>query len=359
MKKILFFLAFVPLFSLSQNKVVYKNLVMEGGGVRGLAYPGALQVLEQRNILDSIENVAGSSVGAIAGLMVALNYSSREIDSVLQQLNINEFNDGKFFVGKIRRVAKEFGLHKGVKFSEWIASLIRYKTGHEDITFKGLHELHLKDKRFKDFYCTGTNISRQMLEVFSWEKWPDMKLKTAVHISSSIPFYFIPVAIDAFGNEVLPEDTATRRELFVDGGMLCNYPISLFDSCKNGGDPLTCRDLVFNPQTLGLKLEREAQIEVFQQNETHIAPYQIDNMKEYSGALMNLMMETLNRRSPELKNEQGRTIYISYGNIGGKPRKVSPEEKKELFNNGLAAAYNSKYPGYGKSFLCSVTGWSR
>lgn len=311
---------------------------MEGGGVRGLAYPGAIQVLEERGVLDSIENVAGSSAGAIAGLMVALDYSSREIDSVLQELKINEFNDGKFLVGKIRRVAKEFGIFKGIKFSDWLAALIQYKTGNEDLTFADLHTLQKKDKRFKNFYCTGTNITQQKLEVFSWEKWPEMKLKTAVHISSAIPFYFVPVAIDSLGNELAPEDTSTARDLYVDGGMLCNYPISLFDSCRSGSDPLTCSDPVFNPRTLGLKLEREAQIQVFNENETHIAPYQIDNMKEYSGAIMNLMMETLNRRSPELRNERGRTIYISYGNIRGKPRKVTRDEKITLFNNGLSAA---------------------
>ena len=311
---------------------------MEGGGVRGLAYPGALQVLEEQGILDSIRNVAGSSAGAIAGIMVALNYSSHEIDSVLHSVKIQEFNDGRFFIGKIKRVTKEYGIHKGVKLSDWIGNLIQYKTGHKDITFKGLHELHLKDPRFKDFFCTGTNISRQELEIFSWENWPDMKLKTAVHISSSIPFYFVPIAIDSQGNEVSDQQDSIKYDLYVDGGMLCNYPISIFDSCKNGGNPLVCNDVIYNPQTLGLKLERGAQIEAFEQNKTDLAPFEIENMKDYSSAVMNLLVETINRRSPQLKNEMGRTIYISYGKISGKPRKVSLEEKEELYTNGVSAA---------------------
>lgn len=338
MKKILFLLLLIPSFLFSQPNRNYKNLVLEGGGVRGLAYPGALQVLEQQGILDSIHNVAGSSAGAIAGIMVALNYSSHEIDSVLHSIKIQEFNDGRFFIGKIKRVTKEYGIHKGVKLSDWIGNLIKYKTGHEDITFQGLHELHLKDPAFKNFYCTGTNISRQELEIFSWENWPDMKLKTAVHISSCIPFYFVPIAIDNQGNEVTTEQNSTKYDLYVDGGMLCNYPISIFDSCKNGGNPLVCSDVVFNSQTLGLKLERAAQINLFDQNKTELAPYEIESMKDYSEAIMNLLVETLNRRSPDLKNEIGRTIYISYGDIGGKPRKVSLGEKRELYNNGVSAA---------------------
>jgi hypothetical protein len=49
-------------------------------------------------------------------------------------------------------------------------------------------------------------------------------------------------------------------------------------------------------------------------------------------------METLNRKTSGLQNEKGRTIYISYGNIFGKPRKVSLAEKKELIDNGVKAA---------------------
>src|SRR5665213_1622991 len=82
--KLFFLLLLFPAFGFSQNNYHYKNLVLEGGGVRGLAYAGALEVLEQKNILSQVQNVAGSSAGAIAGLMISLGYHSKEIDSVLQ-----------------------------------------------------------------------------------------------------------------------------------------------------------------------------------------------------------------------------------------------------------------------------------
>lgn len=311
---------------------------MEGGGVRGLAYSGALEVLDQKGILSNIENVAGSSAGAVAGLIVALGYSSHEIDSVLQNLKIGEFNDGKFFFSKIRRIKKEYGMYKGEKFEEWLAHLIEFKTGNADITFNELHQMHIIDKKFKNFFCTGTNISRQRLEILSWKTQPDMKLKTAVHISSCIPFYFIPVAVDSAGNEVSLKDTSVNYDLYVDGGMLCNYPVNIFDSCANNGNPLTCNNVIYNRQTLGLKLERGEQINEFNQNRTDIAAYQITNMKQYSSAVMNLMIESVNRKSPDLSNEKGRTIYISYGDISGRPRKVSAKEKNILHNNGAFAA---------------------
>lgn len=309
---------------------------MESGGIRGLAYAGALQVLEQKGILSEIENVAGSSAGSIAGLMVALDYSSIEIDSILQILKIQEFNDGKFLFGKIRRIKNQYGMYKGEKLENWLAQLIKNKTGNENTTFEELHALHLNNKKFKDFYCTATNISGQKLEILSWKEWPQMKLRTAVHISSCIPFYFVPVSIDSTGNEVAENDSSLFG-LLVDGGMLCNYPINIFDSCKDGGDPLICKNVIYNQQTLGLKLERQEQIEEFSRNQTRVAPYKIRDMKDYSSAVMNLGMESLNRKSYTLENEKGRTIYISYGDLSGKPRKISTEEKKVLFDNGVAA----------------------
>ena len=85
--KLLWLLAcLVPAFAITQINYPYKNLALEGGGVRGLAYAGALEVLEQKNILKNVERVAGSSAGAIAGLMISLGYNSTEIDSILQYI---------------------------------------------------------------------------------------------------------------------------------------------------------------------------------------------------------------------------------------------------------------------------------
>ncbi|MEO8415471.1 MAG: patatin-like phospholipase family protein [Ginsengibacter sp.] len=335
----LYFVLFllIPFPAFCQNNYHYKNLVMEGGGVRGIAYSGALEVLEQNNIIKNVERVAGSSAGAIAGLMVSLGYNAREVDSILQNLKIQEFNDGKDIFGKIRRIKREYGVYKGAKFESWLAGLILYKTGNANFTFLQLHQLHEKNKVFKDFYCTGTNISRQQLEILSWEKWPQMKLKTAVHISSCIPFFFKPVPVDSEGNEVSLKDTLSNYDLYVDGGMLCNYPINIFDSCTDGGNPLTSENVMYNPETLGLKLERDQQIKEFDESKTEIAPYQIRSMKQYTSAVMNLIMENINRKSPDLSNEKGRTIYISYGGISARVRKISMEDKKMLRDNGVLA----------------------
>ena len=331
-------LLFFPLIGFAQQNHSYKNLAFEGGGIRGLAYAGALKVLEENGILKNIENVAGTSAGAITALMLSVGYNTHEIDSVFQSLKFQQFNDGKDIFGKIYRVKNEYGIFKGDKFEKWLGLLIKNKTGNANTTFSELHQMHLGNSNFKDLYCTGANITQQKLQIFSWQHTPLMHLKTAVHISGCIPAYFKPVAIDSLGRKVSIKKNKNSYDLYVDGGMLCNYPINIFDTCLDGDNPLLCDKVKFNNQTLGLKLEREEQVKQFNSGKTDIAPYKISSVNIYIAALMNLTMEQLSRKTQRLENEKGRTIYISHGTISGRPRKISEETKKFLFNNGRAAA---------------------
>ncbi len=51
-------------------------------------------------------------------------------------------------------------------------------------------------------------------------------------------------------------------------------------------------------------------------------------------------METLGRNYPGLKNEKGRTIYISYGINNPRIKKMSAKNKRMLYDNGVKGASN-------------------
>ena len=55
---------------------VYRNLVMEGGGIRGVAYGGALEELERQGVLAGLQRVGGTSAGAIQAALLAVGYSA-------------------------------------------------------------------------------------------------------------------------------------------------------------------------------------------------------------------------------------------------------------------------------------------
>ena len=52
----------------------FRNLVFEGGGVKGIAYLGALDVLGSKGILEAIERIGGTSAGAINAVLLGLGF---------------------------------------------------------------------------------------------------------------------------------------------------------------------------------------------------------------------------------------------------------------------------------------------
>ena len=64
-----------------------KNLVFEGAGIRGIAYAGVIQALEEHGLTENIEKVGGTSAGAISSLLFVLGYTSYEMDSIISNTN--------------------------------------------------------------------------------------------------------------------------------------------------------------------------------------------------------------------------------------------------------------------------------
>ncbi|XZF12612.1 patatin-like phospholipase family protein [Chitinophagaceae bacterium MMS25-I14] len=328
-----FFLPVILLLASAQSikAQTYKNLVLEGGGIRGIAYAGAIQVLEEHNIITGINNVAGTSVGAITAALIGTGYSAAELKQLLFSLKIQSFNDGRgFFIGGQKRTRKQYGWYRGDAIEKWIGRAIEAKTGNAHTTFLQLHQLAQKDRRYKDLYITATNLSKQKAEIFNWHTYPDMELKTAIRASMSVPVYFTAVCINDKGQRVKKPGGQDQYNVFVDGGIMANYPLGLFDSVQNGV-------YVADSSTLGLKLERPEQIRYFDSSDRAIAPYNIKAFNTYVAALYNVIIEGLNR-DKAFAHEAFRTIYISTDNIQPRVRHIPDEQKTLLYNNGVKAA---------------------
>ena len=203
----------------------WRNLVFEGGGVKGLAYAGALKVLEdQDGLLEKIERVGGSSAGAITAGLLAVKMSPEDIKKTMDETDFKEFMDDDWGVVRdTHRLLKKFGWHKGEVFKEWFRKILRKQGFNDNITFAGLKET----QKARDLYMTGTNINRMYTKIFSHEHTPDIPIVDALRITMSFPFFFTAVRHkDDIGGEVnQPGDS-----VFIDGGLLRNYPINLFDN---------------------------------------------------------------------------------------------------------------------------------
>ena len=307
-----------------------KNLVFEGAGIRGIAYSGAIAELENRHLLGSIERVGGTSAGAITALLLSLGYQSEEITRIVNTTSFRKFNDGKFFfVGGIVRLLKYFGWYPGNAFNKWLNRMIEAKTGNRDISFEELH-----NRGFRDLYVTGTCLNKQRPVIFSREHYPKMKVRDAVRISVTIPFYFEPVYIDSEGKPYVRPKNKEGLDVMVDGGFVSNFPIRLFDSLKyiqSSGQ----NQFAFNPQTLGFRIDREEQI-VNDVERKGLAEMQISDMNSYATAFYSMIIENLNRQ-PLTSADWQRTVSISDGTIQPRIRKLSPAEVQTLVNNGAQA----------------------
>ncbi len=317
----------------AQKPIIYRNLVLEGGGIRGIAYGGALAELQQAGILPQIKRVAGTSAGAIQAALLAVGYSPEEITAITFKTPIQKFSDGRFiFLGGLHRLQNRYGWYRGEKFKIWLEKLIAAKTGKPNLTFAQLHQL-AGHNNYRDFYATGTNLTKQRVDVFSYETSPNLKVSDAVRISMSIPLYFQAVFLDSAGNVIPKPRKGVPADILVDGGIIANYPLNLFDDPKYLSNPgLVGNAPSRNPETLGIRLDTDSQI-AYDQTQSGLAPLPVLNFQEYVRAFYTMVIENLNR--PQLvPADWQRTISVSTKGYGERIRRLSEKDKTVLLQSG-------------------------
>ncbi|SFM26003.1 patatin-like phospholipase family protein [Pelosinus propionicus] len=319
----------------------FRNFIFEGGGVKGISYIGALSVLQEKKVLPKIERVGGVSAGAVMALLMGLNFSFAEIEEILQNLDFTKFLDDSLGVAlDTTRLFKEFGWYKGDFFRSWVGDLIQSKTGNPDATFKEVFEVG-KKLAFKEMFFIGTNLSTRSSEVFSLEHTPDLCVADAVRISMSIPLLF-----------------AARRgecnDVYVDGGILDNYPIKLFDRKKyvhqHFSEPKYYQkfniqlkesdkvaDLcVFNKETLGFRLDSGREIAMFRELSDPVRK-EIKDLIEFTKGLADIYMES--QQNQHLHTDDWhRTMYIDTLHVKTTEFHLSDEKKKALIQSGRECA---------------------
>lgn len=73
------------------NPKEVENLAFAGGGAKGLAYAGVLEVLEKKGALANIKRVSGTSAGAIIGMTAALGFTSKEVKDIVRNKHFTHF----------------------------------------------------------------------------------------------------------------------------------------------------------------------------------------------------------------------------------------------------------------------------
>lgn len=281
------------------------NLVFQGGGVKGIAYIGALQVLEQQAILPAVENVAGTSAGAITATLVALGYEPDEIAEMMFRLDFSKLEDGR--AGGFFRLFRRYGFFKGDYFLNWMRCAVQAKTDNRHTTFAEL----AANPEFLNLKLFTTDVNAGTIQELSAEATPSLEVALAVRMSMSIPYFFASVEHGAF-----PPNDPRERRVFVDGGVLFNYPITVFD------------DDSINPRTLGFVL-------LDTRTPDHQEPVRdIDGLLSFTRALVEA---DLNVQVDELRFDSAnlvRTVVVNDLGVPTTDFNLSPKTKKELVASG-------------------------
>ena len=223
--------------------VLRADLVLEGGGVKGIALAAVAVTLARRGY--TFPRIAGTSAGAIAGAVLAALQRAGEplerAEEIARSLPYDRLRDR----GRLRRalgplgrfgdglaLAVEGGMFEGRHLHDWLRGVLA------DLgvgTFADLRDddpdSALPPSHAYRLVVLASDLSKRRLVRLPWD-YPDygldpdeMGVADAVRSSASIPFFFEPVTMSGVGGV----------STLVDGALLSTYPVSIFD--RDDGRP--------------------------------------------------------------------------------------------------------------------------
>lgn len=303
------------------NECLQADLVLEGGGVRGIGHVGALSVMEEQGY--SWQHIAGTSAGAFVAALLAAGYSASELYDIMKtEVQFSRFArdpglDGLFVVEALHMLQRA-GMHTG----NFLETFIRQKLRARGIASFGDLVLNPREPKHSNFryrltviasdISTGTML-RLPQDMLRFGLDPDaLDIAQAVRMSASIPFFFMPVR---------KKHTDGSASLIVDGGLLSNFPISLFDVPGAPRHP-----------TFGLRL-----VDAPSTPEQPWPPNPTANALQIGRALLNTLLHAHDRLYMD-DATYVRTIAIPVSGINGTKFDLSPQEAETLYQNGRKAA---------------------
>jgi NTE family protein len=309
--------------------------VFEGGGVKGIAFAGAVAAARDEIGVSEWVNVAGTSAGAIAAALLAAGYSADKLRDVLSTdyRRFADYGPGGILVGGLRNAIFSRGLASGKYFRQWLGHCFKDSVLCDvNPPFSALvrHDLpgdlppdQAERARYRLRVIASDVTAGRMLvlpdDITEYEDErgrtytrDDFKVVDAVRMSMSFPYFFEPMTLYRKG----------REHVIVDGGLLSNFPVWLFDT------PGPIRR-----KTWGFRLHPGGGPEKEPYHEIHRSRWPIDLTR----ALVESMMGAWDQywRS---KSTQVRSVSIPTGKVKTLDFHLTLEEREYLYESGLVTA---------------------
>ncbi|MEG9226280.1 patatin-like phospholipase family protein [Aeromicrobium sp. Sec7.5] len=303
------------------------DLVLEGGGVKGIALVGAAVALDDAGW--RFERVAGSSAGAVVGaVMAAMRHAGEPMaraDDIMRTLDYTLMQDrrpGLRWLQWWPRAADAWGIlfHLGMHPGEYLTQWLRGVLG--DLGVRTFGDLLLDPgatdlrQRYRLVVSTS-DLSRQRVLRIPWDlpsygvRPDDVDVATAVRASAGIPFMFEPVRLrGAHGESTL-----------ADGSLLETFPVAAFDR-DDGAAPRW--------PTIGVRLSSPA---------SERAPaVPVTGPISMLRSLIHTTVDSTQIRHVEDPRDAERTIFAKPRGVGWTDFDITPAQQQSLYDDGFAAA---------------------
>ncbi len=278
------------------------DLVLAGGGVKGFSIIGSYQALTKKGF--QCKRVAGTSAGALIGSLIASGMTGDEMQQIVDTIDVSTLLDKRMKILPSRLTKWlllywRMGLYKGDVLEKWIADILASKGVR---TFADLPKDSLS--------IVASNLTNGTILVIpddlpKYNIAPEkFSVARAVRMSVSIPYFFEPVQLK----------NGASTNLIVDGGVLSNFPLFLFDDEKKQK----------KRPVLGIQLSARHESEKTRE---------IDNSIELFEALFETMRVAHDTRYVSRRHEKN-IIFIPMKGVGTTDFSLSAEKKKQLVRYG-------------------------
>jgi NTE family protein len=299
------------------------DLVLEGGGVKGIGLVGAISVLEEAGY--RFERVAGTSAGSIVGALVAARMTSAEMREVMAKLDYERFRDPTRLsripvIGRFLSLLFHEGIYRGEYVERFVADQLRSKGVS---TWGDLRQVDPgsslpAEQRYR-LVVHVSDVTSSVLLRLPWvfrsrfDMDPDTRsVATAVRASASIPFFFTPIKL---------RRTTGETSWLLDGGMLSNFPISVFDR-TDGAPPRW--------PTIGIKLSAE--------KSPGTDGRMVSGLISLAWAMIGTLTSWYDRMHINDPDVVRRTIFVDTTGIRSTDFGINESQQAQLYENGRVAA---------------------
>jgi hypothetical protein len=183
------------------------DVVMEGGGIKGIALVGVLAVLEDRGY--RWVNMAGTSAGAIVATLATAGYTAHELRPIIGDLDFTWFMDSspRWLPPRLRatyNILAHWGIYKGDRFLTWMREMLAAKGVR---TFADLKRGLISRGQQYRVRVVASDVTRGKMIVLPEDSAAygidpdDLEVALAVRMSMSIPGFFRQPGTSTNGSE--------------------------------------------------------------------------------------------------------------------------------------------------------------